>query len=78
MLGACQEALSIRKIANLFLGGSLSDVSNLVYLILSFTNRTHFDAGIVVRINPSEVRGELLVEDVWSQVLLPLNELQIV
>ena len=55
MLGGGQKALAIGKIAHLFGRGPLSDISDLVHLVLGFTNRALFDASVIVSVNAPEV-----------------------
>ena len=78
MLRAGKEALAICQIAHLFLCGPLCDLFDFVHLILGLVYCALLDASVIVIVNTSEVCRKLLVEDIRSQVLLPLNELQVI
>ena len=78
LLRAGKEAFAIRQITHLFLSCPLCYLFYFVYLVLSLVYCALLDASVIVCVNTSEVCRKLLVEDIRSQVLLPLNELQVI
>ena len=56
----------------------MGDFLNLSNLVLSFCNSSHLNTSVIVIVDSAEVTGELLVKDVWSQVLLSLNKDEVV
>lgn len=78
LLRCLYQALTFSKVIYLFCSCTLSDLLNLINLVLSFCDSTHLNSCVIVVIDSAEVRAELFVEDAWAQVLLALNELQVV
>ena len=77
LLCAGEEPLPFRNIAYLFLGGPLRHRRDLVQLVLRLRNRVLLDTCVIVLVDTSKICGKFLIEDVRSQVLLALDELQI-
>ena len=64
LLTRLEKFLAFCKIVDLFLCSSLSDLSNLVYLVLGFIDRAHLNACIIVLVYADEVFIQLLIIDI--------------
>ena len=64
LLGSLEEALSLGQVAYLFLGRTLSNLLDLIDLVLSFSYRAHLDARVIIVVDAAEVGGKLLIKDI--------------
>ena len=78
LLGALHKIFAFSEVIDLFLSRTLCHFFDLFDLVLGLRDRSHLDARVVVVVDSTEVSAELLVENVWFQVILHLHESEVV